>query len=282
MKVEYKDRKTKTIKENGRSADFTTPNFVHNCPMLCAYCYQHRHNESSDINVATNVQELLDNILSHRQKLGVKISNQVDTEYWTYDIGCNTDISKVAKYIPWQQVFQFAKDQDLKFTFATKHFNHEFLTFNPEKKVRIRLSLLPDRMVKIMDKGTHPLEMRLEAMKKLYDAGYEVHVNFSPIIVYKGWGDDYKELFQQVKDTGVPDLKAECIFLTHEYKKHLRNEENYPEAEQYLWMPEIQEGKISSYGGDNIRYKWQLKAKWIDGFKNLLKQELNIPIRYIF
>ena len=128
MKVEYKDRKTKTIKENGRSADFTTPNFVHNCPMLCAYCYQHRHNESSDINVATNVQELLDNILSHRQKLGVKTSNQVDTEYWTYDIGCNTDISKVAKYIPWQQVFQFAKDQDLKFTFATKHFNPEFLT----------------------------------------------------------------------------------------------------------------------------------------------------------
>lgn len=44
----------------------------------------------------------------------------------------------------------------------------------------------------------------------------------------------------------------------------------------------IRENKRSQYGGDNIRYKWQLKAKWIEEFKELLKKELDIPIRYIF
>lgn len=87
MKIKYAERKTKLIRENGRSANFTTPNFVTNCPMLCAYCYQHRHNESTDINVATNVSNLLDNILQHRNKLGAKIPDQCDSKYWMYDIG---------------------------------------------------------------------------------------------------------------------------------------------------------------------------------------------------
>jgi hypothetical protein len=33
MKIDYKERKTKLIRENGRSADYTTPNFVLNLEM---------------------------------------------------------------------------------------------------------------------------------------------------------------------------------------------------------------------------------------------------------
>jgi len=283
MKINYKERKTKLIRENGRSADYTTPNFVLNCPMLCKYCYQHRHNESTDINVATNVEDILQNILNHRNTLKVKVPNQCDRDFFIYDIGCNTDISKVAKYFDWQKVFQFAVDNDLKFTFATKWFNKDFLTFNPRKKVRIRLSLLTDKMIKIMDKGTHPLEKRLEAIKELDKAGYEVHINFSPIIAYRGWLEEYRELFKKVKELNISNLSCECIFLTHEYNKHLYNEINYPEAEKYLWVPKIQEDKVSQYGSNTIRYKWQLKNTFIESFKKLLKEELpDMTIRYIF
>lgn len=283
MEIKYADRKTKLIRVNGRSANFTTPNFVVNCPMLCAYCYQHRHNESTDINVVTNVSNLLDNILKHRNSLGVKKADQCDFNYWIYDIGCSTDVSKVAKYFDWKSVFQFAVDNDLKFTFATKWYNKDFLTFNPQKKIRIRLSLLPERMINVMDKGTHSLEIRLKALKELYEAGYEIHINYSPIIYYKEWLEDYKELFEKVKQLDINNLKAECIFLTHEYKKHLRNTENYPEAEKYLWRPDIQETKISQYGGENIRYKWQFKEQLIQQFKQLHNEIIPYcEIRYIF
>lgn len=283
MVIDYKERKTNLIRPNGRSADFTTPNFVLNCPMLCSYCYAHRHNESSDISVATNIDSMLNNILLHRNKQGFKFPNQCDKQYWIYDIGCNTDISKVAKHFDWEKVFNFAINNDLKFTFATKWFNKDFLKLNPRKKVRIRLSLLPDKMVKILDKGTHPLEIRLKAMEELYNAGYEIHVNFSPIVYYKGWLDEYKELFQKVKQLNIKDLQAECIFLTHERKKHYYNLEHYPEAEKYLWTPELQEDKISQYGGEAIRYKRDLKAKLITEFQLALKEELpEVNIRYIF
>jgi spore photoproduct lyase len=64
----------------------------------------------------------------------------------------------------------------------------------------------------------------------------------------------------------------------HEY-----NLVNNPEAEKLLWVSEFQENKISSYGSKNIRYKWQLKNKYIQDFVKL--HDEIIPwntIRYIF
>jgi spore photoproduct lyase len=64
--------------------------------------------------------------------------------------------------------------------------------------------------------------------------------------------------------------------MTHKYNLEKGIDDNL------LWQPNIQEDKVSEYGSKALRYKWQLKAKWIEEFKELVKQELNIPIRYIF
>jgi hypothetical protein len=49
------------------------------------------------------------------------------------------------------------------------------------------------------------------------------------------------------------------------------------------WKPEIQEKKDSQYAADNIRYKYQLKAKMIDDFKKLYGEYFDTKnIRYIF
>ena len=55
------------------------------------------------------------------------------------------------------------------------------------------------------------------------------------------------------------------------------------EAENLLWKPEIQESKISQFGGHNIRYKHDLKAGYIQEWTEL--HDKIIPwntIRYIF
>jgi spore photoproduct lyase len=87
--------------------------------------------------------------------------------------------------------------------------------------------------------------------------------------------DDYVDYKDQVL--------AEVIFLTHNEAKHLKNLETNPEAEKYLWVPSIQENKISQYGGKNIRYISNLKLKYIEQFTTL--HDSIIPwnkIRYIF
>ena len=52
--------------------------------------------------------------------------------------------------------------------------------------------------------------------------GYEVHLNFSPVIVYKNWLEDYKFLFQMCNDyiDYKDEVKCEVMFLTHNKQKH--------------------------------------------------------------
>ena len=102
---------------------------------------------------------------------------------------------------------------------------------------------------------------RIKAIDKFIYAGYDVHVNFSPIIVYDGWLEDYTELFNLVNDHVINKniVLSECIFLTHNFKKHMENLEANPLTEKDLWVPDIQESKTSQYGGKNVRYNHKLK-----------------------
>ena len=174
-------------------------------------------------------------------------------------------------------------------SFATKYVNTKFLNFNPDGKIRIRFSLMPNDLQEILEPNTSSIPARLLAVSKFLIAGYEVHLNFSPVIVCKDWLEKYEKLFQQVasvaKEKGWDDdrVKAEVIFLTHNERKHAHNLIYDLPGENLLWTPENQESKISQYGGENIRYKHKLKEKYINEFTELHSRI--IPwntIRYIF
>ncbi len=101
-------------------------------------------------------------------------------------------------------------------------------------------------------------------------AGYEVHLNFSPVIYYEGWLEDYAALFDQVADSITPrtraQLRAEVIFLTHNDQLHEVNLRWHPRAEGLLWVPELQEAKTSETGGRNVRYRHGLKGELVAEF----------------
>lgn len=86
LELKYQKTKTLNIKENTRSSDFVTPNFLLSCNALCSYCYTYRFGRKY-IYVNTNTDEILDKVLKHSQSLLNKIPNQVDNKYWVYDIG---------------------------------------------------------------------------------------------------------------------------------------------------------------------------------------------------
>jgi len=115
-----------------------------------------------------------------------------------------------------------------------------------------------------------------------------VHINFSPILALQNSKDLYTELFHLVNDNVRDDIKkdvlAECIMLTHNEKMHEYNiKQGHQQAENLLWNPEWQENKTSSFGSENIRYLYDLKAKLVERFIKL--HDSIIPwnkIRYIF
>jgi hypothetical protein len=109
-------------------------------------------------------------------------------------------------------------------------------------------------------------------------AGYEVHLNFSPVIVYDGWERDYQRLFEQVDDALSPaakeQLRAEIIFLTHNKQLHEVNMQWHPKAEDYLWTPETQQVKRSEGGCGTCATKVAWKQQWLARFQDLLRQQL--------
>lgn len=289
--------KTQEIKWSGRSADYIAPSLANGCFGGCAYCYVDRHKNVNPITLFTNVEENIASVDRHAMSLPwPKTINQTDPEFYTYDIGCNSDISidySLTDGI--RQVFEFYRAHPrAKATFATKFVNPALLTFDPQRKVRIRFTLMPAHVSKLVDVRTDSIEKRIAAINDFYEAGYEVHVNFSPVIVYGGpggdrkqWRNDYRDLFRQLDAALRPEvreqLKCEVIFLTHNQWQHQANLAINPKAEELLWVPELQESKVSQYGGWNIRYNHQLKRKMIEVFESLVREEIPwCQIRYIF
>lgn len=278
-------RKSMLIRFSGRSTDFISPSFGYGCLYNCSYCYMKRH-KAKGLDIADNTGDILTAINNHVYFADVDKPNQTHENYITYDISCNEDFALHAKYHNWERIFEFFKKHPIAMgSFATKYVNRNLLSYNPEGKVRIRFSLMPQIYANKLEPNTSSILGRIMAIDKFIDAGYDVHINFSPVIVTDNWLDEYRILFDDV-NTYVKNkdkVKAEVIFLTHNKNKHQYNLDNSITGEDLIWNPEIQETKISQYGGVNLRYNYLLKAQYIKDFK-ALHNEI-IPwntIRYIF
>ena len=278
-------RKSMIIRESNRSSDFISPSFGFGCLLECTYCYMKRHRPKG-LQYATNTNQILDEINSHALFTSVEKPNQTHRHYITYDISCNEDFALHSKYYDWQNIFGFFKDHNKAMaTLATKIIPNNFLEYNPKEKVRIRFSMMPQSLSSVLEPNTAKIIDRIKAVNTFRNAGYDVHLNFSPVVYYKNWIKEYRELFKTI-DNIVEDKEnvlSEVIFLTHNVKKHQYNLDNNVGDESLLWQPEIQEAKESQYGGHNIRYKYGIKREMIELFK--INHKKIIPwntIRYIF
>jgi spore photoproduct lyase len=292
--IKYQQTKTIDCKPNSRSSHITSGNFILGCRSSnnnyahCAYCYVERWNRKA-VYVNTNIDDILESCNQWvLDKQFPPIPSQVGNDFYYVDIACDTDLLKYSNIFNWKYVFDYFKEHPkLAATLATKFVNTKILDYNADKKVRIRVSLLPEYLRTKVERGTSPINKRIEFITKLLDAGYQCHINLSPIIVYEGknWRQDYINLFRQIRtlpDSALKELSLECIFLTHHAGMHLRNIEKFNVSEDYLWKPELQENKVSQYGGNNLRYKWQIKNKMIEVFKQMVDEYLGLEIRYIF
>lgn len=311
--VKYNERKTFRFTQSGRSSDFIAPSFNYGCLASCRYCYMRRHVRKG-LTVATNHQDVLNKIGEHateeRRKDIKKFPKfkQTDPYYITYDIGCNEDIALHQKFLDLPSIISFFNLHPFaKSTFATKYpkkliSKRITAALDKYQKNRVRVSLMPQTYSEFLEPSTESILDRILSINYLIEQGWEVHINFSPVIVSVagGWKHEYKKLFQLINKSVKDEykdgrIKAEVIFLTHNKAMHEANEKEIEKttlplykrpnalAEQLIWTPINQEAKISNNGEVNIRYKHELKSEYIKMFKHWLNEECPwLKIRYIF
>lgn len=289
-----KIRSIKKINRKTKVFNFHVPKFESYIAnnIVTHNCYVARHRQfGNPLEKYTNKEEIWRAVKSFHQSLGPKtVANQCDPKYWTYDIGESTDclapqnVEDTAWYIS-----QFLTT-DAKPSFATKVAGAKGLPIVSNRDMaRVRVSIAPQYIINQTEAGTSTLVARLKGIQDLYDKGYEVHLNFSPVIAYMGWVKEYQDLFLLIDKTissKVKDqLKCEVIFLTHSEQLHKSNLEWWPDAETWLWTPIWQEQKVNERGSIALRYDTTggLKQNLVKRFEEIIK--IGLPyckIRYIF
>ncbi|HEX8388325.1 MAG TPA: spore photoproduct lyase family protein, partial [Sphingomonas sp.] len=183
-------KKGLSMRPNGRSADFIAPSSSNGCAMACAYCYvPRRKGFANPISVFVNIEAICRAIARHAGKQGAKpVPDRIDPAAWVYDLGENGDLSVDALLSDNVRdlVATFRGLPNAKGSFATKYVNRELLDYDPAGRTRVRFSLMPAHVARVVDVRTSPIADRIAAIDDFVRAGYEVHLNFSPVIVYDG------------------------------------------------------------------------------------------------
>jgi spore photoproduct lyase family protein len=284
-------KKSLACRPNERSSHFVAPSISNGCTMACSYCYvPRRKGFANPITLFVNIEQITGYLSRHAMRQGTRVApDQIDPRYWVYDIGENGDCSVDASICDNVKDFVklFRNLPNAKASFATKFVNRDLLTYDPQRKTRIRFSLMPQPVSKIVDVRTSMIADRIKAIDDFVAAGYEVHVNFSPVIYYQGWLEDYRALFNEIDEcigeAAKKQLKCEVIFLTHNSMLHELNMTWHPKGEALLWRPDLQETKFSQTGGRNLRYKRGVKGNMVHQFVELLHKTIPYcEVRYAF
>jgi len=276
--IKRQTTKTLVTKDNNNSANCIAPNLIYGCFGGCVdtYCYMSRYN-GHRVFVNENVDDIFESVIKW-EKGFTKVPDQQDPIYTMVDIACNSDLVLMQKHLP-EPLIDYLKRYDnhptLNSTMATKYpslLKLDVKRFN--KKPRVRVSLMPQRFANVLEPKMQKVADRIPEINRLKDLGWEVHVNYSPLVFYKKWKEDYSELFKMVKDIAGVN-KCEVIALTNHANQMARSSDQAKEL-----MSLSYEVKNSS---GVMRYPLKHKTRLLEEFKELYSQYFDLnTIRYIF
>ncbi len=275
-----KRQKTKTLvtKTNNNSSDCIAPNIIYGCFGGCldTYCYMSRYN-GDRVYVNENVNAIFNSVVEW-EKTYDKVPNQQDPVYVMVDIACNSDLVLMQKQMS-EPLLDYIKRYDdhprLNSTMATKYPGLLKLDVNHfNKSPRVRVSLMPQKYSDILEPKMQNIMSRIKDINRLKKLGWEVHINYSPLIFYPGWSNEYDTLFKLVKKH-AGENKCEVIALTNHVFQMNKASEEARELMKYSDEPK-------NYSGV-MRYPIRKKTVALENFKNVYKKYFNLEtIRYIF
>jgi spore photoproduct lyase len=276
--IKYQTTKTLLTKPNNNSANAITPNLIYGCFGGCVetYCYMSRYN-GKRVFVNTNVMDIVSSVYEWAKNYK-KVPDQQDSVYKMVDIACNTDLVLMQKHCPIPLINylkMYDDHSEINTTMATKYPSLLKLDVNHfNKKPRVRVSVMPQSYSTVLEPKMQSVESRIHDIKRLKNLGWEVHINYSPVIIYKDFRKEYRNLFSQVKEI-AGENKCEVIFLT--------NHPNQMERVDGLALEMMHKSSQVKNKMGVMRYPLDYKAKAIQVFKNEYANFFDLKtIRYIF
>lgn len=168
---------------------------VQNCPFNCAYCtIQTFYND--DFIFVSNLKEKLNEIKLQKDKFyHIGTGQSSDALVWGNTLNILDDLISFAN-----------ANQNVLLELKTKSSNTKYFEALKEipKNIVCSWSVNPQSVISNEELGTASLKDRLEAAKKLINLKIKVAFHFHPIIYFKNWENEYKEIVDYIKHNFLP------------------------------------------------------------------------------
>lgn len=235
-------RKTLDFQSSKPSAEYALP-LSTGCMGHCHYCYlQTTMGSKPYLRTYVNVEEILERVDDYMQ---ARLPERT-----RFEASCTSDVVGLDHLThTLKRTIEFFGEREhgeLRFVTKFAHVDH-LLDARHNGRTRFRFSLNDDYVIKNFEAGTSNLVERIEAARKVADAGYPLGFIIAPAYIHDGWQEGYKRLFEilheQLSVSFVKPLTFELI--QHRYTLPAKRiiEKNYPKTK--LRMDEA-----------DRRYKW--------------------------
>lgn len=278
--IKVQETKTLVTKDNNNSSNCIAPNLIYGCLGSCkSYCYMARYN-GDRVFVNKNAEDIFNSVADWvEDKPFPKPEDQQSSDGLYYaDISCNTDLVLMQKHLP-EPLHDYLKRYDvhpkLNSTMATKYPSLLTLDVNHfNKKPRVRVSVMPQAYSDVLEPNMQKVHTRIQDINRLKQLGWEVHINYSPVVFYPGWKNEYDQLFKEIK-TVAGENKCEVIALTNHKLQMQKASDKAKELMKFS-------NEIKNDSGV-MRYPVQQKAIALQNFKDIYSKYFSLDtIRYIF
>jgi len=171
-----------------------------NCPMDCGYCFLQEHlADNPGFQVYANYTNAFDELERLRRNAparGFRVGTGELADSLAFDslTGISRDL-----------VEYFSRRDDLTLELKTKTDEIDnLLEVDPKGRTLVSWTLSPERVFHSTEHRTASPAARIEAVRRVLDAGYRVAFHLDPIIAYEGAERDYLELIGNLFDAIAP------------------------------------------------------------------------------
>ncbi|EOD01561.1 spore photoproduct lyase [Caldisalinibacter kiritimatiensis] len=262
------------------SAHYQMP-LVSGCSGKCEYCYLNtRFGDKPYITIYANIEDVLNRAKEYIEE------RKPDVTYF--------EASATSDPVPFEPytgslataVEFFGKKELGRLRFVSKFTEIDsLLDIEHKGHTTIRFSINSHKVINKYEHATAKLDERIDASKKVYDAGYPIGFIIGPVILYEGWKDDYLKMLKNIKKKlgSTADRPIRFEVISHRFTSTAKSKilAVFPETT----LPMNEEERKFKYGqfgyGKYVYKKEQLKKMEEFFVENLNELFPNSEIDYV-
>ncbi len=233
------------------------------CNLNCSYCYLQSYLNTPIMKIYSNIEsaktELVDMMKSfskHPFRVGTgEIIDSLSMDELTL---FSRELIPLFKEFPhWTLEFKTKSDRV-----------DQFLDMGPADNVHVSWSINPPFIIDSEEHGTARFHERIEAAKKVVNAGFKLAFHIDPIIYHENWKENYSYLVERITNEFLPSQVKVISLGTLRFQP----EQRLLMRERFGMSSLVNQSEMFASESGKMRYDWHLRTQMFQFIMNLFKR----------